>query len=45
MTKTDLTTLTVPGAVIPWTRDKSELLRTALIEDGKPVDLNRVRFA
>ena len=44
MTKTDLTTLTVPGAVIPWTRGKSELLRTALIEDGKPVDLEVVIF-
>jgi hypothetical protein len=38
MTKTDLTTLSVPDAVIPWTRGKSELLRT-LIEDGKPVNL------
>ena len=44
MTKTDLTTLTVPGAVIPWTRGKSELLRTALVEDGKPVDLEAVIF-
>jgi hypothetical protein len=39
MTKTDLTTLTVPGAVIPWTRGKSELLQTTLTEGGKPVDL------
>ena len=44
MTKMDLTTLTVPGAVIPWTRGKSELLRTALMEDGKPVDLEVVIF-
>ena len=44
MTKMDLTTLTVPGSVIPWTRGKSELLRTALTEDGKPVDLEVVIF-
>jgi pimeloyl-ACP methyl ester carboxylesterase len=44
MTKMDLTTLTVPGAVIPWTRGKSELLRTELTEDGKPVDLEVVIF-
>jgi pimeloyl-ACP methyl ester carboxylesterase len=44
MTKTDLATLTEPNAVIPWTRGKSELLRTALIEDGKPVDLEVVIF-
>jgi hypothetical protein len=44
MTKTDLTTLAVPGAVIPWTRGKSELLRTTLIEGRKPVDLEVVIF-
>lgn len=44
MTEADLTTLTVPGAVIPWTRGKSEVLRTALIEDGNPVDLEVVIF-
>src|ERR1700733_4689952 len=44
MIKTDLATLTEPNAVIPWTRGKSELLRTALIEDGKPVDLEVVIF-
>ena len=44
MTKTDLTALAEPGAVIPWTRGKSERLRTALIEDGKPVDLEMVIF-
>jgi pimeloyl-ACP methyl ester carboxylesterase len=44
MTKTDLATLTAPGAVIPWTRGKSELLRTALVEDGKPVNLEVVIF-
>jgi pimeloyl-ACP methyl ester carboxylesterase len=44
MTKTDLTALLAPDAVIPWTRGKSELLRTALIEDGKPVNLEMVIF-
>jgi pimeloyl-ACP methyl ester carboxylesterase len=44
MTKTDLTKLSVPDAVIPWTRGKSEHLRTALVEDGKPVDLEVVIF-
>jgi hypothetical protein len=44
MTKTDLTTLTAQGAVIPWTRGKSELLQTALIEDDKPVNLEVVIF-
>jgi pimeloyl-ACP methyl ester carboxylesterase len=44
MTKTDLATLTVPGAVVAWTRGKSEHLLTALIEDGKPVDLEVVIF-
>jgi len=44
MTKTDLTTLSAPDAAIPWTRGKSELVRTALIEDGKPVNLEVVTF-
>ena len=44
MTKTDLATLTVPGAVVAWTRGKSELMQTALVEDGKPVDLEVVIF-
>jgi len=44
MTKTDLATLLEPDAVVPWTRGKSELLRTALIEDGKPVNLEVVIF-
>ncbi len=44
MTKMDLTTLSVPDAVISWTRGKFELLRTALIEDGKPVNLEVVIF-
>jgi hypothetical protein len=44
MTKSDLATLTIPGAVVAWTRGTSEVLRTALIEDGKPVDLEVVIF-
>jgi pimeloyl-ACP methyl ester carboxylesterase len=44
MTKTDLSALLVPDAVVPWTRGKSELVRTALIEDGKPVNLEVVIF-
>jgi dienelactone hydrolase len=44
MTKIDLATLTKPGAVIPWTRGISEFLHTALVEDGKPVDLEAMIF-
>ena len=44
MTKADWTALSVPDAVIPWTRGKSELLRTTLIEDGKPLNLEAVIF-
>lgn len=44
MTKTGLAALTAPGAVIAWTRGQSELLRTALVEEGKPVDLEVVIF-
>jgi pimeloyl-ACP methyl ester carboxylesterase len=45
MTKTDLTALWEPDAVIPWTRGRSEHLRTALIEDGKPVNLEVLIFS
>jgi dienelactone hydrolase len=44
MTKMDLGALTKPGAVIPWTRGKSEFLHTDLIEGGKPVNLEVVIF-
>jgi dienelactone hydrolase len=44
MTKLDWADLTAPNPVIPWTRGKSEHLRTALIEDGNPVDLEVVIF-
>jgi pimeloyl-ACP methyl ester carboxylesterase len=44
MTKTSLASLIEPGVVIPWTRGKSELLRTTLIEEGKPVSLEVVIF-
>jgi len=44
MTKADLTAITQPGAVIPWTRGKSEFLQTDLIESGQPVKLEVVMF-
>jgi pimeloyl-ACP methyl ester carboxylesterase len=44
MTKTDLTALLAPDAVIPWTRGKSEFLPTTLIEGGKPVNLEVVIY-
>jgi len=44
MTKADLTKLSVPDAVVPWTRGKSELVRTDLIDDGKPVNIEVVIF-
>jgi dienelactone hydrolase len=44
MAKTDLAALAAPNAVIAWTRGKSELLPTALVEDGKPVALEVVTF-
>jgi dienelactone hydrolase len=45
MTKIDLTTMAEPGAIIPWTRGRSEFLRTAPIEDGQPVRLEVVIFS
>jgi dienelactone hydrolase len=44
MTKTDLASLSKPDAAVAWTRGKSELLQTDLIEDGKPVRLEVVIF-
>lgn len=44
MTKSDLLSLSKPDAVVAWTRRKFEFLRTDLIEDGKPVDLEVVIF-
>jgi dienelactone hydrolase len=44
MTKTSLASLTEPGSIVPWTRGRSELLRTTLIEEGKPVFLEVVIF-
>jgi dienelactone hydrolase len=44
MTKADLAFLTGPDAVVPWTRGKSELLPTDLVEEGKPVHLEVVIF-
>jgi pimeloyl-ACP methyl ester carboxylesterase len=44
MTPADLAALTRPGAVVHWTRGRSELVPTELIEDGKPVRLEVVTF-
>jgi dienelactone hydrolase len=44
MTRADFASLTKPDAVVAWTRGKSELLETGLIEDGKPVRLEAVIF-
>ncbi len=44
MTRNDLTSLLKQGAVVAWTRGKSEFLQTNLIEDGKPVLLEAVMF-
>ncbi len=44
MTKVDPAVLADPGAIIPWTRGKSEMVRTALVEGGKPVNLEVVMF-
>jgi dienelactone hydrolase len=44
MTRADFASLTKPDAVVEWTRGKSELLETGLIEDGRPVRLEAVIF-
>jgi dienelactone hydrolase len=44
MTRADFASLTKPDAVVAWTRAKSELLETDLIEDGRPVRLEVVMF-
>ena len=44
MTKMNLIAMEEPGAVIPWTRGKSEFVQTALTEDDKPVVLEVVIF-
>jgi dienelactone hydrolase len=44
MARADLAALTRPGAVVHWTRGRSELVPTELIEDGKPVRLEVVTF-
>lgn len=44
MTRADLGALTKPDAVVEWTRARSELLETGLIEDGRPVRLEAVIF-
>ncbi len=37
MTPADLAALTRPGAVVQWTRGRSELVPTRLVEDGMPI--------
>lgn len=44
MTRADLAALTAPGTVVQWTRGRSELVPTELIEDGKPIRLEVVIF-
>jgi hypothetical protein len=44
MTRADFGALTKPDAAVDWTRGKSELLETGLIEDGRPVRLEAVMF-
>jgi pimeloyl-ACP methyl ester carboxylesterase len=44
MTRADLAALTAPGAVVHWTRGRSELVPTGLVEDGKPIRLEVVIF-
>jgi dienelactone hydrolase len=44
MVRADFASLTKPGAVVDWTRGKSELLQTDLVEDGKPIRLEMVIF-
>ena len=44
MTRADLASLTGPDAVVAWTRGKSELLQTDLVEEGKPIRLEVVIF-
>ena len=44
MTRADLASLTRPDAVVAWTRGKSELLQTDLVEEGKPIRLEAVIF-
>lgn len=44
MTKADFATMRKPDAVVAWTRGRSELLQTDLIEDGKSVRLEVVIF-
>src|SRR5262245_6831164 len=44
MAKADFAKVTMPGAVVPWMRGKSELLQTDLVEDGRAVRLEAVIF-
>jgi dienelactone hydrolase len=44
MTRGDFAALTTPGAVVQWTRGRSELVPTELVEDGKAIRLEVVIF-
>jgi hypothetical protein len=44
MGRTDLASLTKPDAVVAWSRGRSELLQTDLLEDGNPIRLETVIF-
>jgi dienelactone hydrolase len=44
MARTDLATLTKPGAVVQWTRGRTDLVSTELVEGGKPVRLEIIVF-
>jgi dienelactone hydrolase len=44
MARADFAALTKPGAVVDWTGGKFELLRTDLVEDGKPIRLEAAIF-
>jgi dienelactone hydrolase len=44
MTRADFVALTTPGAHVDWTRGKSELVPTDLVEDGKSIRLEVVIF-
>jgi dienelactone hydrolase len=44
MSRTDLAALARPDVVVAWSRGKSELLQTDLLEDGNPIRLETVIF-
>src|SRR5262249_47254531 len=44
MARADFAAMTKAGAVVRWTRGRSELVATGLVEDGKPIRLEVVTF-